>query len=459
MDRLNKRARSALAGARGALARMEEREAVRAAVFACILLAVFALMLALNAMTPLEMDDYDYRISWSTGEPVSGVLDVLASQAAHYRLWGGRVVVHALAQLFLWLGKPVFNVANALMYVLLLLELYALARPRGRRFCWGVLLAAQAALFCCVPFFGTVFLWLTGACNYLWGTALALVPLLVLRSASEGGRFARGGAWGALAAAIGFFAGWTNENTAAAVFAVVLLALALRALRGERPAAWQWLMLAAQGIGLSLMLLAPGNFARAADVQGAQAFPVRLAVACGYGGFYLGVPALAALLFSGLLRALNLPARRGWAALLMLGALAGALALAASPVLSDRSYTGPFALALAAALTLLADAEAGCPALGAHRLCALPLCALLAVFGAAHAVRDVSAHAAAWAEQTQAIEQAASRGEEQAHISGVASHSRFTMDITLSEDPQEWPNASLSKAFGVAICGEQAENR
>ncbi len=43
-----------------------------------------------------------------------------------------------------------------------------------------VLLVIQAALFTLVPFFGTVFLWLDGACNYLWGTALALLPLLII---------------------------------------------------------------------------------------------------------------------------------------------------------------------------------------------------------------------------------------------------------------------------------------
>ena len=43
-----------------------------------------------------------------------------------------------------------------------------------------------------VPFFGTVFLWLDGACNYLWGTALALTPLLILKSEREGGFFDAG---------------------------------------------------------------------------------------------------------------------------------------------------------------------------------------------------------------------------------------------------------------------------
>ena len=87
----------------------------RSGAFAAVLAALFALMLALNAYTPLMMDDYDYSFSWATGERLAGVMDIFASQWAHYAIWGGRSVTHFLAQLFLYLGKPVFNIANALM--------------------------------------------------------------------------------------------------------------------------------------------------------------------------------------------------------------------------------------------------------------------------------------------------------------------------------------------------------
>jgi len=155
---------------------------------AVVLIGVFVLMLLLNAHTPLMMDDYDYSFSWSTGERLAGVKDIVASQAAHYRLWGGRSVTHFLAQLFLYLGKPVFNVCNAAMYVLLLIEICALAGKK-RCFDWRLLLTAHAVLFFLVPFFGVAFLWLDGACNYLWGTALALVPLLIAVSEPENGFF------------------------------------------------------------------------------------------------------------------------------------------------------------------------------------------------------------------------------------------------------------------------------
>ena len=436
---------------RRALSRLEADVRFRAVAFVSLLALIGATMFLLNAHTPLLMDDYDYRISWSTGQPVSGLADVIASQAAHYRLWGGRSVVHAIAQLFLQGDKAFFNVANAAAYLLLLLEIYALAKPRGRRFCWTLLLAGHAALFCWVPFFGTVFLWLTGACNYLWGTALALLPLLLLR-------YARGGAaLVPLAALVGLIAGWTNENTACAVFALVALALLAARLRGERVRAWQGVMLFAQGIGIALMLLAPGNFARASAYEAAS-LPLELlrraAMAAAYGAVYLGALAICALLLAGLLRALGVRGRWSRAVWLWLGAAVATAAMIASPVLSDRTFTGPFVLALAAGLTLLGDAEEQARSFDAAKLAALPLALILLAYGGYGALRDVTAHESAWLAQSARIEAAAQAGEAEVSALGVPSHSRFTTDIALSREPEDWPNANLSRAFGVRVRGE-----
>ena len=456
MDKMKKGLSALCLRARQLLERMEENPRLRACLFGALLALIGATMFLLNAHTPLQMDDYDYRISWSTGQPVSGLADVIASQAAHYRLWGGRSVVHAIAQLFLQGDKALFNAANTVAYLLLLLELYALARPRGRRFCWTLLLATHAALFCWVPFFGTVFLWLTGACNYLWGTALALLPLVLLRRASEGGALARGGpACVPLGLTIGLIAGWTNENTACAVFALVAIALLGMRLRGERVRAWQAVMLAAQGVGIALMLLAPGNFARASAYESAPLELLRrAAVAAVYGAIYLGLPAVCTLLLSGLLRALGVKGRAARAAWLWLGAAVATAAMVASPVLSDRSFTGAFVLALAAMLTLLGDAEEKARSFDAARLAALPLALVLLAYGGYGALRAVTAHEDAWLAQVALIEAAAQAEESEAEVESIASHSRFTMDIALSRQADEWPNANLSRAFGVRIRGK-----
>ena len=87
------------------LERMEGHARVRMVLFFALLVLIGGVMFLLNMHTPLMMDDYDYSFSWSTGARLAGIGDILASQAAHYRLWGGRSVTHFLAQLSVLLNR------------------------------------------------------------------------------------------------------------------------------------------------------------------------------------------------------------------------------------------------------------------------------------------------------------------------------------------------------------------
>ena len=81
--------------------------------------AIFAFMLALNHFMPIHRDDYDYSMIWGTGVRVAVFSDVLTSAMQHYLLHGGRMMTVICLDLFLWLGKPAFDAANALMFLAL----------------------------------------------------------------------------------------------------------------------------------------------------------------------------------------------------------------------------------------------------------------------------------------------------------------------------------------------------
>ncbi len=407
------------------------------------------LMYLLNAHTPLMMDDYDYSFSWATGERLAGVGDILASQAVHYRIWGGRSVTHFLAQLFLYLGKPVFNLANAAMYVLLLVEICALAG----RWSWKLLLAAHALLFLTVPFFGVVFLWLDGACNYLWGTVLALAPLLAAFSERRGGVLDTAAlhAWGTLP--LFFLAGWTNENTACGVLAVLALLLGWDAFSGRRIRLWRVAALLAHGAGVALMLFAPGNSMRAAEVatrgliaEMAYRFAVTSYCLIRYAG--VGLALLAVFLLYGLKKRKKADIER----LLIPGCCAAlsAYALVGSPQISDRSFTAVIVLVIAALLPLLQDSRV----LDGRRGTLLSAALAVVLMGAgANALSHVKTHEAAWLTQTAAIEAAAHAGLEAVVIDAVPSSCAYTMSIAVEQDPGLWPNTSLEKYYGVRVIG------
>ena len=420
-----------------------------------LLLAVIGVtMFLLNAHTPLMMDDYDYSFSWSTGERLSGVSDILASQAVHYRIWGGRSVVHFLAQLFLYLGKPVFNAANVLMYLLLLLEIVYLGGKREARWDWRLLMIAHVVLFFTVPFFGVVFLWLDGACNYLWGTALALVPLIIARSERENGFFDTDCARGWLALPLCFLAGWTNENTACGVLAACFLLMIWDAWRGRKVRAWRIAAFAAQALGVAVLLLAPGNFARPSEPGGRgmiMELLYRAAVVSYCALRYAGIPALAAIALLAVACRGKRPVRMEWLSVLCVSAFLSAYALVGSPQISDRTFTGVLALALAALLSLCADLM-NIPGKRDGAIGLLLL--LLVVSGARFALADVRAHEAAWLAQEERILSAAAAGDLKTAVSSVPSESRFTMSIALEQDASQWPNSTLSRYYGIEIAGE-----
>lgn len=426
----------------------------KSALYTVLLLTLIGVsMFLLNLHTPLMMDDYDYSFSWSTGERLAGVADILASQAVHYQTWGGRSVVHFFAQLFLYLGKPVFNAANTLMYLLLLLEIVYLGGKKGRRWDWRLMMIAHALLLFTVPFFGVVFLWLDGACNYLWGTALALLPLVIARSEREGGCFDTAGARGWLALPLCFFAGWTNENTACGVLAACFLLIIWDAWRGRKLRAWRLAAFAAQALGVAVLLLAPGNFARPSEPGGRSMLMeliYRAAVVSYCALRYAGIPALAALALFACACRRKKPVDALWFAVLCVCAFLCAYALVGSPQISDRTFTGVLALAIAALLSVCTDLMQKPGRRDAMVGAAL---ALLIVLGSGAALKDVRVHEAAWRAQEGKILAAAAAEEAQAEVSSVLSDSRYTMSIALAQDAALWPNSTLSKYYGIDIMG------
>ncbi|MBQ8618913.1 MAG: hypothetical protein IJ418_15575 [Clostridia bacterium] len=424
------------------------------AVFLLLIVFIAALMFLLNSQTPLMMDDYDYSFSWATGERLAGVGDIIRSQAAHYMAWGGRSVTHFLAQLFLYLGKPVFNAANACMYVLLLLEIYALAKRRETAWDWRPILMGHLLLFTGVEFFGVAFLWLDGACNYLWGTALALVPLLIGKSEREGGLFDsdQPACW--LAVPISFLAGWTNENTACGVLGALILLLIWDVIRRRKIRAWRAVSLAAQAIGVCVMLLAPGNFARAAE-EASRSFVMemlyRAAVVCYCSLRYAGIPAGLCIIAMIVAVKKKVKLRCEWLCVLVLSAVLSAGALIGSPQISDRSFTAVIVLAVASLLCVMADKK---PEANLHSLHVGAALGLVCVMLGVHAYGAVSEHADSWRQQVAAIELAAQEGEAAVTVSSVPSASRYTMDIALSSDPLQWPNSTLGKYYAIGIAGK-----
>ena len=144
----------------------------KAAVIVSALIFVF--LFVLNCLTPYHVDDFVYHFRFDNSEPLEHIADIIPSMAAHAQLFNGRLVVHSLVQLFELLPKPVFNIVNAGMFVLLILlmERFIFFGKTGSAL---HILLIFCAVFVLMPVFGEVCLWLDGSVNYLWAIVFNLL--------------------------------------------------------------------------------------------------------------------------------------------------------------------------------------------------------------------------------------------------------------------------------------------
>ena len=247
-----------------------------------ILICIYLFFYIFNYFTPMGFgDDYLYSFVWQ-GKPefiplnadavrVSSLHDLIVSQWSHYFTWSGRTVNHTLAQLFLWFGKDIFNFFNALVATILIAEIYWCVN-RGcitGDFKVHEVLSIFFALWAFTPGFVSVFLWLDGACNYLWTTVFLLAFLLpyihkyfFLSSIKSNDKI-----FSVTMFIAGVFTGWTNENSICWII-VVLTFFVFKTHKCRNAEIWMFSGLTGLFFGYMLLILAPGNIARLYAVHG-----------------------------------------------------------------------------------------------------------------------------------------------------------------------------------------------
>ena len=119
------------------------------------------------------------------------------------------------------------------------------------------------------PAFGNVFLWLDGACNYLWPLVLLTGFLLpyIKKYYSFSEQYTKRNHFSPAMFVFGLIAGCTNENTICWVILVLVIFIAAHRHHKEMET-WMLLGLAGLITGYALLMLAPGNMARLFAEQG-----------------------------------------------------------------------------------------------------------------------------------------------------------------------------------------------
>lgn len=227
----------------------------------------FFIIFFLNILTPMIADDFGYLLIFDGvfQTKVTSISDVFLSQKEHYFLWGGRSVVHFIAQSLLLLPPIIIDTLNTIVYMIYVLLIYFLIKGRKSNNI-GLFILINLAVWFLQPAFGDTILWITGSANYLWGMVLVLLFILPYR-------FYEGNINNKLVIILktsllffyGIIAGWTNENTAAGMIVIAILFLLYFRSNDWKIPFWGISGILGSIIGYLIMILAPGNLNRAGE--------------------------------------------------------------------------------------------------------------------------------------------------------------------------------------------------
>lgn len=235
-------------------------------LFFFILLGVFLLLFFLNYKTPMIGDDYSYSFIFSTSDRISSLSDIFESQYLHYYGWGGRSVVHAIAQALLLFSSPLLiDLFNAFAFLAFICLMYLHVLGKRNVYDIRLLIVLFASVWILQPAFGETILWITGSANYLWGMLIILLFLLPYRfyKPVAGNKVSRNVLYACLMFLGGIIAGWTNENTALGMILIITMYIVYYKYNEWTIRSWvYWGMLGAI-VGYIFMIMAPGNFVRA----------------------------------------------------------------------------------------------------------------------------------------------------------------------------------------------------
>ncbi len=248
-------------------------------VFYSLCLLMFLLMLLCNFLTGKYSDDFAYCYSFATKQRITNIFEIFPSICAHGNIMNGRAIAHFFAQLFLLLPPPVFKIINSAVFVLQILLIYTVCKPKDGH---NNLLFASifGAIWCFEPSFGQVNLWLDGSCNYLWSIVAGFIFLLPLINKFMYGKPEKSIINRIFFIIMGFVAGAYLENASASViFMAVLLICGIKFFKKYKTEPHHIIGVISSVIGYITMMSAPGTAKNKAAEMSLQAIRVNFITA------------------------------------------------------------------------------------------------------------------------------------------------------------------------------------
>ncbi|MGN0167004.1 MAG: DUF6056 family protein [Acetatifactor sp.] len=325
-----------------------------------VVVSVFVI-LKTHRLIPFMMDDLWYSTMLYDDTPISSLADIVKSQIWHYNNWGGRSMTHAILQLTLLAGETAADILNVIMTFLLAGMICMVAE--NRRF--PAFFAASGMLLGLNANWKMSMFWQAGAANYLYITVFLLAYVFCyLRELSdkrepsdEQTKIKRLPGITFWMIPLGVLAGWSNENMGPAVWLLSLAVMVINRREKKKIPVWMVLGNISCLFGSIMVIVAPGNFVRSAEVPENQYGFLWRCFLRGYaeckGALEYLFPTLLILAFLLMMQKCVLKEQIGRRSLLlMLCALLSWGAMALSPHYPDRAAFGTMALLICVIISL-----------------------------------------------------------------------------------------------------------
>lgn len=422
----------------------------RMIIWFVVIIVLFCISLLLNSLTPLLSDDFGYMFIYGTNVKVHSFTDIIQSQINHYYLWGGRAVVHVILQALLLLPNWAIDLLNSLMYICFITLVYKLIIGRGKNSI-SLFILLVIAIWFLLPSYGDSILWITGSANYLWGTSIVLTMMLPYR-------FYGGGKNGKLnqilpsigMLLLGVLAGWTNENTAAAMLIILVQFFIYYKCQNWTIPVWAVTGFLGGMIGYILMIKAPGNFVRAGEAVffSPFLFLYRLLnytkiLFLNYGVFNMFYVGLIVLYFQFVKQ--NKVQVLTFSFIYLVGLLVSIYVMLFSPSFPSRAWFGPVIFNIIAAGIIFYNLDYEVKYLRQIKYLIMIIGVIMFSFSLYDALKDIMRFNRISKERQMIVEKAKQHGEKQCEFMRYHAFTKFSH----TEEPTS--NCIMSEYYGVVI--------
>ena len=253
---------------------MEKKEKLQKKIFIASIVLCFITIFVYEMLTPMLMDDMAYL---SRVKNADSFWQLFSQEYEQYTHWTGRSVAHMCMRILMYLdmhflsgGRFMFNLVSAFCFTRLTCLLYENVQKKNKTDVKAYALIVTLIWIFGVDFAQTI-LWETGACNYLITTTIIWEFITAFRKNVEKAALSEESSTkseiskAVLLFVLGVFAGWCNENTSGGCLLLVLLITLLYKKGGYKLKPFMISGIAGNVLGLAIMVLAPGNAARAAN--------------------------------------------------------------------------------------------------------------------------------------------------------------------------------------------------